>query len=68
MGVEDFSGIALHGSEVGVGFVPSFLAVISSRGHLCRSLDFDGPRIAVLSRHLGLKCKFPDYYSFYFII
>ena len=56
------------GSEVGIGLVPSFLTVISSRGHWCRSLDFDGPRLAVLFRHLVLKGKFPNYFSFYFII
>ena len=56
------------GSEVGVGLVPSFLTVISSRGHWCRSLDFDGLRFAVLFRHLVLKRKFPNCFSFYFII
>ena len=66
--VGDLSGFALHGSEVGIGLVPSFLTVISSRGHWCRSLDFDGPRLAVLFRHLVLKEKFPNYFSFYFII
>ena len=68
MGVGDFSGFALHGSEVGIGLVPSFLTVIFSRGHWCRSLDFDGSRLAVLFRHLVLKGKFPNYFSFYYII
>ena len=40
-----FMGVGERG---GIGLVPSFLAVISSRGHWCRSLDFDGPRFAVL--------------------
>ena len=54
------------GSEVGIGLVLSFLAVISSRHHWCYALDFDGPRFAVLFRHLVLKEKFPNYFSFYF--
>ena len=50
VGVGDFSGFALHihrarsGSEVEIGLVPSFHTVIPSRGHWCRSLDFDRPR------------------------
>ena len=50
VGVGDFSGFAIHihrarsGSELGIGLVPSFHTVISSRGHWCRSLDFDRPR------------------------
>ena len=56
------------GSEVGIGLVTSFLTVISSSGHWCRSLDFHRPRFAVLFRHLVLKGKFPNYFSFYFII
>ena len=43
--------------------MPSFLTVISSHGHWCRSLDFDEPRFAVLFRHLVLKGKFPNYFS-----
>ena len=46
----------------------SFLTVISSRGYWCRSLDVDGPRFVVLFRHLVLKGKFPNCFSFYFII
>ena len=46
------------GSEVGIALVPSFLTVISSRGHWCCSLDFDGHRFAVLFQHLVLKGKF----------
>ena len=52
-----------HSSRVGIGLVPSFRTVISSRGHWCRSLDFDGPRFAVLFRHLVLKGKFSNYFS-----
>ena len=42
----------------------SFLTVISSRGYCCRSLDVDGPRFAVLFRHLVLKGKFPNCFPF----
>ena len=47
MGVGDFSGFALHihrarsGSEVRIGLGPSFHTVNSSRGHWCRSRNFD---------------------------
>ena len=54
----DFSGFALHihrarsGSEVGIGLVPSFHTVISSRGHWCSSLDFDRPRFLSEKREI----------------
>ena len=52
---------------VGIGLVPSFLTVISSHGHWCRSLDFNEPRFAVLFRHLVLKI-FPFISSFRLIL
>ena len=55
-----FTHSSRSGSEVGIGLVPSFLTVISSHGHWCHSLDFDGLHFAVLPRHLALKGKFPN--------
>ena len=59
-----FTHSSKSGSEVGIGLVPSFLAVICSCCHWCRSLDFDGLRFAVLFRHRVLKGRFPNYFSF----
>ena len=65
----DFSGFALHihGGRGARWGLDSYL-VISSGGLWCRSPDFDGPRFAVLFRHVVLEGKFPNFFFFYLII
>ena len=48
---------------LGIGLVPSFLTVISLRGHWCRSLDFNEPALCSFVLTSGF-----ENFSFYFII